>query len=186
MAKATGKELLRRAAERMNNPKSRKARKHHAMEPGIGGPKSGNPLVGADLGGYNSAASFRGGQTQGQGGGPNVGDWPYNGRQDKRKPKARKHEARKESHKKHKSHKPAGAHGRAAVRALGRTKTTGNFKKIERTKGKAAAIGAYQNALAKHQGRRAPFGGKRAKKESSKSYAHKGHIHRSRKAMAAC
>ena len=49
-------------------------------------------------------------------------------------------------------HKPKGAHGRAAVHALGRTKTTGNFKKIEAAKGKAAAIGAYQNALKAHQG----------------------------------
>ena len=47
-------------------------------------------------------------------------------------------------------HKPKGAHGRAAVRALGRTKTTGNFKKIEKSKGKGAAIAAYQNALQHH------------------------------------
>ena len=33
-----------------------------------------------------------------------------------------------------KGHKPEGAHGRAAVHALGRTKTTGNFKKIEASK----------------------------------------------------
>jgi hypothetical protein len=51
-----------------------------------------------------------------------------------------------------KGHKPEGAHGRAAVRALGRTKTTGNFAKIEAAKGKAAAIGAYQNALKAHKG----------------------------------
>jgi hypothetical protein len=50
-----------------------------------------------------------------------------------------------------KGHKPNGAHGRAAVRALGRTKTTGNFKKIEKAKGKGAAIAAYQNALAAHK-----------------------------------
>jgi len=48
-------------------------------------------------------------------------------------------------------HKPKGAHGRAAVRALGRTKTTGNFKRIEAAKGKSAAIGAYQNALKAHK-----------------------------------
>jgi lysozyme len=35
-------------------------------------------------------------------------------------------------------HKPKGAHGRAAVKQLGRTKTTGNFKKIEAAKGKGA------------------------------------------------
>ena len=51
-----------------------------------------------------------------------------------------------------KGHKPEGAHGRAAVKALGRTKTTGNFKKIEEAKGKGAAIGAYQNALKAHKG----------------------------------
>ena len=51
-----------------------------------------------------------------------------------------------------KGHKPEGAHGRAAVHALGRTKTTGNFKKIEEAKGKGAAIGAYQNALKAHKG----------------------------------
>lgn len=119
-------------------------------------------------------------------------------------------------HESHKSHKPVGAHGRAAVHALGRTKTTGNFKKIEREKGKGAAIGAYQNKLAAVQGRKAPYGGKhhahrsrkhgrkallRAEREkenfmlekarfgshrSRKSYAHKGHTHRSRKAMEAC
>jgi hypothetical protein len=49
-------------------------------------------------------------------------------------------------------HKPKGAHGRAAVHALGRTKTTGNFKKIEAAKGKGAAIAAYQNALKAHKG----------------------------------
>jgi len=47
---------------------------------------------------------------------------------------------------------PSGAHGRAAVHALGRTKTTGNFAKIEAAKGKAAAIGAYQQALKAHKG----------------------------------
>lgn len=48
-------------------------------------------------------------------------------------------------------HKPKGAHGRAAVKALGRTKTTGNFKRIEAAKGKGAAIAAYQNALKAHK-----------------------------------
>lgn len=51
-----------------------------------------------------------------------------------------------------KGHKPDGAHGRAAVKALGRTKTTGNFKRIEKAKGKGAAIAAYQNALRAHKG----------------------------------
>jgi hypothetical protein len=48
--------------------------------------------------------------------------------------------------------KPTGAHGRAAVHALGRTKTSGNFAKIEKAKGKGAAIAAYQNALKAHKG----------------------------------
>ena len=47
--------------------------------------------------------------------------------------------------------KPSGPHGRAAVKALGRTKTTGNFAKIEAAKGKGAAIAAYQNKLAAHK-----------------------------------
>jgi len=50
-----------------------------------------------------------------------------------------------------KGHAPKGAHGRAAVRAIGRTKTTGNFKKIEAARGKGAAIAAYQNKLAAHK-----------------------------------
>lgn len=45
-----------------------------------------------------------------------------------------------------KGHAPKGAHGRAAVAQLGRTKTTGNFKRIEKAKGKGAAIAAFQNA----------------------------------------
>lgn len=49
-------------------------------------------------------------------------------------------------------HKPDGARGRAAVRALGRTKTTGNFAKIEASEGKGAAVAAYQNALKAHKG----------------------------------
>lgn len=50
-----------------------------------------------------------------------------------------------------KGHKPVGAHGRAAVKALGRTKTTGNFAKIEKAHGKGAAINAYQNKLKAHK-----------------------------------
>ncbi len=46
---------------------------------------------------------------------------------------------------------PSGPHGRAAVHALGRTKTTGNFARIEAAKGKGAAIAAYQNALKAHK-----------------------------------
>ena len=48
-------------------------------------------------------------------------------------------------------HKPKGKHGEAAVHAIGRTKTTGNFKKIEKAKGKGAAIAAYQNKLKAHK-----------------------------------
>ena len=51
-----------------------------------------------------------------------------------------------------KGHKPDGAQGRASVRALGRTKTTGNFAKIEKARGKGAAVAAYQNALKAHKG----------------------------------
>lgn len=49
-----------------------------------------------------------------------------------------------------KGHKPKGAHGRAAVKELGRTKTTGNFKRIEASEGKGAAIAAFQNAKRAH------------------------------------
>ena len=45
---------------------------------------------------------------------------------------------------------PKGAHGRAAVRELGRTKTSGNFARIERTKGKGAAIAAFQAVKRAH------------------------------------
>ena len=47
--------------------------------------------------------------------------------------------------------KPKGPHGRAAVKAIGRTKTSGNFARLEATKGKAAAISAYQAKLAAHK-----------------------------------
>lgn len=50
-----------------------------------------------------------------------------------------------------KGREPKGAHGRAAVHALGRTKTSGNFARIEKKSGKGAAISAYQNALAAHK-----------------------------------
>lgn len=72
---------------------------------------------------------------------------------EKKSEKHKKHEKKEAKHMKHKKGgmKPKGAHGRAAVKALGRTKTTGNFKKIESAKGKGAAIMAYQNALRSHQ-----------------------------------
>lgn len=58
--------------------------------------------------------------------------------------------------------------GKGIVKALGQKKTTGNFKKIEASKGKAAAIGALQNKLAKKRGEPIPFAGK--KKTSTKEF----------------
>jgi hypothetical protein len=52
-------------------------------------------------------------------------------------------------------------HGRGIVKALGQKRTTGNFKKIAKAKGKGAAIGALQNKLAKHRGKAVPYTGKR-------------------------
>lgn len=49
-------------------------------------------------------------------------------------------------------HKPKNARAAAAVHQLGRTKVTGNFKKIEKAKGKGAAIMAFQNARKAHKG----------------------------------
>lgn len=51
--------------------------------------------------------------------------------------------------------------GKGIVKALGQKSTTGNFKKIEKAKGKGAAIGALQNKLAKRRGEKVPFGGKK-------------------------
>lgn len=50
-----------------------------------------------------------------------------------------------------KGHKPKNARAAAAVKQLGRTKVTGNFKRIETTEGKGAAIAAFQNARKAHQ-----------------------------------
>lgn len=50
--------------------------------------------------------------------------------------------------------------GRGIVKALGQKGTTGNFKKIEKAKGKGAAIGALQNKLAKRRGKPIPYKGK--------------------------
>lgn len=50
--------------------------------------------------------------------------------------------------------------GRGIVKALGQSGTTGNFKKIEASKGKGAAIGALQNKLAKRRGESIPYPGK--------------------------
>ncbi len=51
--------------------------------------------------------------------------------------------------------------GKGIVKALGQKSTTGNFKKIEKAKGKGAAIAALQNKLAKKRGKKIPFGGKK-------------------------
>lgn len=47
--------------------------------------------------------------------------------------------------------------GKGIVKALGQKSTTGNFKKIEKAKGKGAAIGALQNKLAKRRGKSIPY-----------------------------
>ncbi len=51
--------------------------------------------------------------------------------------------------------------GKGIVKALGQKGTTGNFKKIEKAKGKGAAIGALQNKLAKRRSEPIPYGGKK-------------------------
>ncbi len=51
--------------------------------------------------------------------------------------------------------------GKGILKALGQKKSTGNFKKIMKAKGKGAAIGALQNKLAKRRGQPIPFGGKK-------------------------
>lgn len=57
---------------------------------------------------------------------------------------------------KHKERKPK-PQGKGIVKALGQKGTTGNFAKIEASKGKGAAIGALQNKLAARRGKLAPF-----------------------------
>lgn len=47
--------------------------------------------------------------------------------------------------------------GKGIVKALGQRGTTGNFSKIAKAKGKAAAIGALQNKLAAHRGEPVPY-----------------------------
>ena len=51
--------------------------------------------------------------------------------------------------------------GKGIVKALGQKSTTGNFKKLEASKGKGAAIGAEMNKLAKHRGEPIPYGNKK-------------------------
>lgn len=60
--------------------------------------------------------------------------------------------------------------GKGIVKALGQKKTTGNFKKIEASKGKAAAIGALQNKLAKKRGQPIPFTGKKVSPRKSTNF----------------
>lgn len=47
--------------------------------------------------------------------------------------------------------------GRGIVKALGQKGTTGNFKKIQKAKGRGAAIAALQNKLAKRRGKKIPY-----------------------------
>lgn len=47
--------------------------------------------------------------------------------------------------------------GKGIVKALGQKGTTRNFKKIETSKGKGAAIASLQNKLAKKRGQPIPF-----------------------------
>lgn len=47
--------------------------------------------------------------------------------------------------------------GKGIVKVLGQKKTTGNFKKIAKAKGKGAAIGALQNKLAKRRSKPVPY-----------------------------
>lgn len=51
--------------------------------------------------------------------------------------------------------------GKGIVKALGQKGTTGNFKKIEKSKGKGAAIASLQNKLAKRRGQPIPYGNKK-------------------------
>ena len=60
----------------------------------------------------------------------------------------------KENRKKQKKPKPK---GKGIVKALGQRGTTGNFKLLEKTRGRGAAIAAVQNKLAKRRGQPAPF-----------------------------
>ena len=60
----------------------------------------------------------------------------------------------KANRKKQKKPKPK---GRGIVKALGQKGTTGNFKLLERTRGRGAAIAALQNKLAKKRGQSIPF-----------------------------
>lgn len=51
--------------------------------------------------------------------------------------------------------------GKGILKALGQKKSTGNFKKIEKAKGKGAAVASLQNKLAKRRGQKPPYSGKK-------------------------
>lgn len=51
--------------------------------------------------------------------------------------------------------------GKGILKALGEKKATGNFKKIEKAKGKGAAIGALINKLDKKRGKKPRYAGKK-------------------------
>lgn len=53
------------------------------------------------------------------------------------------------------------AQGKGILKALGQKKSTGNFNKIAKAKGKGAAIGALQNKLASKRGQKVPYPGKK-------------------------
>jgi hypothetical protein len=55
------------------------------------------------------------------------------------------------------------AQGKGILKALGQKKSTGNFKKIQKAKGKGAAVGALQNKLAARRGQKIPYGGGKKK-----------------------
>lgn len=52
--------------------------------------------------------------------------------------------------------------GKGIVKALGQKGTTGNFKKIEKAKGKGAAIGALVNKYDKVHGKKPRYGKKKS------------------------
>lgn len=51
--------------------------------------------------------------------------------------------------------------GKGILKALGQKKSTGNFKKIEKARGKGAAIGALINKLDKKRGKKPRYAGKK-------------------------
>lgn len=155
----------------------KKSTKHRAMKPMgnnfmMAPSMRGGGVQSPDLGGTGPQEIAKTGL--GQGGGFQ-GDWPYNkfARKTKRATKKLPHL------------KPKGKQGKAQVARLGRTFKTGGFNKIAASAGKKygsttagkRVAGAIFNKMAHSRGHAA---------RKSKTYSHKGHIHRSRKAMSAC